>query len=92
MILYNKTGHFALRQFLTLRSDTSFRSFYIQNKMIETPGAKIRQKFLKIESPYLTSGRVLCSDIRLLAYSLKECRFQPSSISARGSLLLVNIV
>ena len=26
-ILYNKTGHFASRQFLTLRSDTSPRSF-----------------------------------------------------------------
>ena len=42
MILYNKTGHFTSRQFLTLRSDTSSKSFYIQNKMIETPGAKIR--------------------------------------------------
>ena len=51
MILHNRTGHFAFRQFLTLGSDTSFRPFLIQNKMIETPGAKIRQNFGKSNRP-----------------------------------------
>ena len=51
MILYNKTSHFASRQFLTERSDTSSRSVLIQNKMIETPGAKIRQHSWKSNRP-----------------------------------------
>ena len=38
---------FASRQFLFFRSDTSPMSFQIKNKMIETPGAKIRENFGK---------------------------------------------
>ena len=42
---------FASRQFLFFRYDTSPRSFQIQNKMIGTPGAKIRENFGKSNRP-----------------------------------------
>ena len=42
---------FASRQFLFFRSDTSVRSFKIQNTMIGTPGAKIRENFGKSNRP-----------------------------------------
>ena len=45
MILYNKPGHFAFRQFLTLGSDPFPRSFWMQNKMFKTQGAKIKENF-----------------------------------------------
>ena len=57
MILHNRTRHFAFRQFLTLGSDTSPRSILMQKKMIETPVAKIREKFGKSKRPREGVGR-----------------------------------
>ena len=42
---------FASRQFLFVKSDTSPRSFQIQNNMIGTSGAKIREDFGKSNRP-----------------------------------------
>ena len=49
---------FAPRQFLFLRFDTSPTSFKIQNKIIETPGAKIRENFGKSKRPTPGAGGV----------------------------------
>ena len=51
-LLYKMT-FFASRQFLFFRPDTSSRSFSMQNRMIETPGAKIRENFGKSKRPTL---------------------------------------
>ena len=57
-ILYNKTGYFAFRLFLTLGSDTSPGPFQMQNKMIETLGAKIGENFGKSNRPAPPSIKV----------------------------------
>ena len=49
-LLYKMT-FIASRQFLFFRLDTSSRSFKMQNRIIETPVAKIRMNFGKLKRP-----------------------------------------
>ena len=54
-LLY-KITFVASRQFLLFRPDTSPRSFLMQNRMIETPGAKIKENFGKSKRPRRPGG------------------------------------